>query len=451
MTAPRHPGQSRSRRPLVITAVLVALAAGGSYAVHARRASTSDTGKSAPAGTMASMPGMTAGAGDGTVHLDAAQLRQFGVTFDTVGLHALSDEVRTVGTVTADETRITTVAPKVGGFVERLYVNATGQPVRRGQALAAIYSPELLAAQEELLVAKRLDATDGAVPGVPGGGSLLAAARQRLRLLDVSDAQIDAVLRSGRAQRTVTLVAQSAGVVSEKHVTQGQAVQAGMPLYTLTDLSELWVEVQLRAADAGSVHEGTIASVTFSGVTGAPITGRVAYVYPTVGEATRTLAARVVVPNPGGRLRPGMYATVRLSAPTRTVLAVPRAAVIETGERAVVFVDMGRGELMPHEVSLGRVAGDYVELLGGVGRGARVVTSAQYLLESESNIAQAMKGMAGMGPNAGGSTTGGDVSGMRMPAAGAGGASGTAATPGLNGADTRGMPSAATPAPRTPR
>jgi membrane fusion protein, copper/silver efflux system len=437
MTAPRETSLSRNSRPLVISVALVALAAGGAYVVHAGRTSTSETTKPSPTSTMAAMPGMATGAGDGAVHLEPSQLRQFGVTFDTVGQHSMSDEVRTVGTVTADETRVTTIAPKVGGFVERLYVSATGQPVRRGQALAAIYSPELLAAQEELLVARRLDATDAVVPGVPAGGSLLAAARQRLRLLDVPDAQIEAVLRTGRAQRTVTLFAQSSGVVTAKLVTQGQAIQAGMPLYTLTDLSALWVEVQLRTADAGLVHEGTSASVTFSGVTGAPIVGRVAYVYPTVGEATRTLAARVVVPNRDGRLRPGMYATVRLSAPTRTVLAVPRAAVIETGERAVVFVDMGRGDLMPHEVSLGRVAGDYVELLGGVERGARVVTSAQYLLESESNIAQTMKGMIGMGANAGGNTTGGDRAGMPMPATG--------------GADTRGMPSASTPATRTPR
>ena len=187
---------------------------------------------------------------------------------------------------------------KFGGYVERLYVNVTGQPVRRGQPLAAIYSPELLAAQQELLVARGLDRTVGesAVPGVPAsGGSLLAAARQRLRLWDVSDAQIAEVLRTGRPSRTVTLYAPASGIVTEKHVVQGQAIQAGMPLYGVTDLSTVWVEVQLREADAGLVRDGTVADLTFAGLPDRPYTGRVTYVYPTVGETTRTLAARVVV------------------------------------------------------------------------------------------------------------------------------------------------------------
>ena len=348
---------------------------------------------------MSGMPGMST-IRDGSVRLTAEQISQFGVTFGTVELRQLSSEVRTVGSVVADETRIAKVAPKFAGYIERLFVNFTGQPVRRGQPLAAVFSPDLLAAEQELLVAARLSRTIGSseVPGVPGNTTdLAAAARQRLRLWDVSDAQINTVLRTGRPIRTVTLFAPVSGIVIDKKVVQGQAIQAGEELYTIADLSVVWVEAELREGDAGRVAPGTSASIELAAFPGRPMGGRVSYVYPTLTNQTRTVKARIVVPNPGGRLKPGMYATVTLNSATESALTVPRSAVVQTGERALVFIDLGEGRLMPRTVRLGRSGTDYLEVLSGVARGQRVVTSAQFLIDSESNLGELMRSMTGLG------------------------------------------------------
>ena len=379
---------------------------------------------------------------DGAVHLTPGQITTFGVTFGTAEQRTLSTEVRTVGTVTIDESRMAMVTPKINGFVERLYVNTTGEPVRRGEPLAEVYSPDLLAAEEELLLARRLDRTVGqsAVPGVPSSsGELLAAARRRLRLWDVSEAQIDNVLRTGRARRTITLYSPATGVVTDKKVTLGQSVQAGMALYTVADLSGVWVDVQVRETEAAELKVGTGADLEFATYPGRTYKGRVSFLYPTVAEQTRSIRARVSVANSDGRLKPGMYATVTLSSPSRSALAVPRAAVVQTGERAVVFVDQGKGALRPVDVETGRAAGDYVEILAGLTPGQRVVTSAQFLLDSESNLAEVMKSMIGMGGGSGTAspnTSGGDTKGMEM-----------------KGADTRGMAGAARAAnpSKTPR
>ena len=360
----------------------------------------------APAKQNAGMPatqGMEGMAGmnvseSGSVRLSASQIRQFGVTFGTAEVRQLTAETRATGVVTFDETRIARVSPKFAGFAERLYVNFTGQPVRRGQPLLEIYSPELLAAQQELLLAGQLQRDIGrsAVPGVPGNTTdLVAAARRRLQLWDVSEGQINEILRSGRVRRTMTVFAPVSGVVVEKNIVQGQSTMAGEAIYTIADLANVWVEVQLREADAFAVRRGTSADIELAGLPGRILSGRVAYVYPTLDSVSRAVRARVVVANPGGILKPGMYATVRLVTPSRSTLTVSSAAVLRTGDRNVVFVDMGNGELMPHDVELGRSAGDYVEILSGVEAGQRVVTSAQFLLDSESNLGDVMRSMIG--------------------------------------------------------
>lgn len=335
---------------------------------------------------------------DGSVTLTAAQIGQFGVTFDTAKVRTLTSDVRTTGVVTVDETKVSQVSPRFGGFVERLYVNATGQPVRRGQPLLDVYSPELVAAQQELLVAGQLQRDIGrsAVPGVPPSNTdLVAAARRRLQLWDISDVQIDEVLRTGRVRRTLTLYAPASGVVLEKRVVQGQAIQSGDQLYTIADLTGVWIDLQLREADAASVRAGSGANIVVTGLVARTLKGRVAYVYPTLDSASRAVRARVVVSNTDGLLKPGMYATVALTTPTRAALTVPASAVLRTGERNVVFVDMGNGSLMPHEVQLGATAGSYTEVLSGLEAGQRVVTSAQFLLDSESNLGEVMKAMLG--------------------------------------------------------
>jgi multidrug efflux pump subunit AcrA (membrane-fusion protein) len=293
------------------------------------------------------------------------------------------------------------VTPKFAGYVERLYVNATGQRVGRGQPLLDVYSPELVAAQQELLAAGQLDREIGrsSVPGVPGSTSdLAAAAKRRLQLWDISDAQIAELLRTGRPRRTLTLFAPSAGVVLDKRVVQGQAIAAGDPLYTIADLSDLWIEVQLRNVDAAAIRPGSAADAEVTGLPAQRWKGRVTYVYPTIDTTSRALRARVVVSNADGALKPGMYATVRLSTPSRSALTVPSSAVLRAGDRNVVYVDRGNGALAPHDVELGRSAGELTEILAGLEPGQRVVTSAQFLLDSESNLGEVMKSMISQMP-----------------------------------------------------
>jgi len=413
-------------RRLMLAAILVALAGAGLWGVR------SLLRKGAPAAAGARKSGMDMAGmqmGNGTVELTAEQVRTFGVTFGTVEERVLTQAVRTVGTVTFDETRLAEVTQKVGGYIERLHVDFTGKPVRRGQPLADIYSPELVAAQQELLLAARLDQdlSGNSVPGVPArSANLLSAARQRLRLWDVSDAQIDRILRSGTVERTITLFSPVSGVVVEKQILAGQAVQPGQKLYTIADLSTVWIEAELREADAGSLREGDIASIDFAAFPGRPLRGRVEYVYPTLQQQARTLKARLSIPNSDGRLKPGMYATIRFEAAGRRALTVPVSAILQTGERKIVFVDLGSGKVMPQEVEIGRTAGEYAEVLFGLEPGQRVVTSAQYLLDSESNLAEVMRSMAGMtnesgmqmnmsAPNEADSMQGADMRGMRMP------------------------------------
>ncbi len=364
---------------------------------------------------MEGMAGMSMSA-DGAIALTADQLRTFGVTFGVADLRTMTTAVRATGNVVVDETRIVQVTPRVGGFVERLYVNVTGQPVRRGQPLLELYSPELLAAQQELLLAAGLQRSIGqsAVPGIPENTmDLVAAARRRFQLWDVSDAQVNEILRTGRTRRTMTLFAPASGIVTERMVVQGQSIMPGEKLLTIADLSRVRIEADLRGVDAASVRTGSTADIEITGLGARSFTGRVEYVYPTLETDARTTRARIAVSNAGGLLKPGMYATVRLSTPSRTALTVPTSAVVRTGERAFVFVDLGGGKLTSQDVELGASAGEYTEILAGVEPGQRVVTSAQFLLDSESNLGDVMKSMMSMGGGMG-DMKGMDMKGMDM-------------------------------------
>ncbi len=376
---------------------------------------------------MSGMAGMSRG---GTVSLSADQIRSFGVTFGTVELRELEPTIRGTAVVALDESRVAQVTTKVSGFVERLYVDFTGQPVRRGQALYALYSPELVAAQEELLVAARLPVGSGttAVPGLPSAeADLLAAAERRLRLWDVSEGQIAELRRRGVAERTLTFYSPVVGVVLEKQVVEGQAVETGEPLYTIADLTTVWVEVDLREGDAGAVATGARAEVEFGAYPGQPLSGRVTFIAPTLERESRALRARIEVPNTDGRLRPGMYGTARIHMPGRRTLTVPASAVVRTGERSLVFVDLLGGRLAARDVETGRTAGGFTEVLAGLEAGQRVVTSAQFLLESESNLRDIMRSMIGQTGSA-------EMEGMEGMDMGAD--SGAKA----KGADTHGMP-----------
>lgn len=426
---------SRPRRRLLLTAAgLLALGLIAWLIVDRRRdrqPASSRAGRGlAPtaalgADAMQGMQGM--GSSDGNVQVTAAQVREFGITFGTVEERTLDAGVQASGVVALDESRLVRVAPKVGGFAERVYVEVTGAPVRAGQPLLELYAPDVLAAEEELLLAQRLDRTSGesAVPGMPAGTADLAgAARRRLRLLDVPEAQIAKVLRTGRPRRTFTLYAPAGGVVLEKLVVQGQSVAAGATLYTIGDLSRVWIDVAVREADASALRAGVAAEVQLAALPGRAMRGRVEYLYPTLDPTTRTVRARIGVPNLDGALKPGMYAAVRLAAPARSALVAPASAVVNTGERTMVFMDMGGGSLMPMDVQVGRTSGGYTELLSGLNRGDRVVTSAQFLLESESNVGDVMRSMMGQTGAGDMGAPGGDMKdmpGMAMPAPRSGG------------------------------
>lgn len=346
---------------------------------------------------MAGMGEMEMETGEGgTIRLTPEQIRTFGVTFGDVERRTIERTIRAVGFVTLDETRVAVVAPKIGGWVERLHVDFTGEPVSRGAPLLEIYSPELVSAQEELLVAARLEehVAPSGVEGVARGGrDLFESAKRRLRYWDISESQVEEILRTGRVRRTLTLHAPVGGIVLEKNVFEGQAVQPGAALYKIGDLSQVWVEAEVFEADLALVHEGMAATIAFAGIPGTTYAGRVEYVYRTLEQQSRTMRARIALANPGGRIRPGMYGTVTLERALGEALTIPRSAVLRVGEQVVTFVDMGEGRLMPHELTLGMEGDEVVEVLAGVEQGMRVVTSAQYLIDSESNLAEVMRAM----------------------------------------------------------
>lgn len=340
--------------------------------------------------------GMTTMSMDGSVRLSAEDVRTFGITFGTAEVRPLRKTIRTTGLVEFDETRMAYVAPKFGGWAERLHVDFTGEPVRAGQPLLDVYSPELVTAQEELLLAARMAESVGesVVEGVAEGArDLLESAKRRLRYWDIPEAEIRRILETGEVSRTLTLHVPVSGIVMEKGVVQGQAFRPGTNLYMIADLSTVWIHAEVFEADAALVREGMPAEIRVAALPGRVFAGRVEYVYPTLGERTRSMKARISLPNPRADLKPGMYATVTFAADLGEALTVPSSAVLHTGERAVAFVDMGGGRLMPHELTLGMRGEDHVQVLDGLEPGQRVVTSAQFLLDSESNLAEVMKAM----------------------------------------------------------
>jgi membrane fusion protein, copper/silver efflux system len=382
--------QSFKRKPkwLRLGVVMAAIAAvvAAVFVLTSDREATRPVAPPREPQSMSGMPGMDGMGATGIVTLSNAQIRQFGVTFGSVERRTLSENIRAQGIVTFDEARVSIIAPKFAGVAEKLFVNTTGAAVGRGQPVLEAYSPELMAGQEELLVAARLGAS---------GADLLEAARARLRLLDISAGQIEQVFRNGRSQRTLTLFAATGGVVVEKNVVMGQAFEAGQTLYRIADLSTVWIEVELRESDAAKVRAGSTAAVELPAMPGRVISGRVEYVYPTLQAETRTLKARIRIGNPGLALKPGMYATARLHIPGRSALTVPLSALVRTGERNFVFVDLGGGRIMPQDVVVGRVTDEYAEVLSGAEPGQRVVTSAQFLIDSESNLGEVMRSMIG--------------------------------------------------------
>jgi Cu(I)/Ag(I) efflux system membrane fusion protein len=334
-----------------------------------------------------------------SVHLSAAEAQRIGVTFATATIGPLSKEVRTVGQVTYDETRVKSISPKIDGFVEQLFVNYTGQSVRRGEPLLSIYSPMLVTAQEELLLAKRLtsDVSAGTPDAVRGAQDLLASARRRLLSWDIPASEVERVERTGEVRRALTLVSPASGFVVEKAVLSGQRIMAGDPLYRIVDLSVVWVEGEVFEQDLAALRVGQGVASEFETFPGERWLGRISYIQPTLNPETRTARIRVELPNAGLRLKPGMYATLRLTATARAnVLTIPRSAVLATGERMLVFVKGSAGKLEPREVALGVTTSERVEVRRGIAAGEEVVASATFLVDAEANLGTALGGMGNM-------------------------------------------------------
>ena len=332
------------------------------------------------------------------VHLGAEQARAIGVGFAAVERGPLGRSVRTVGQVVPAEPSLADVTTKIDGFVETLFVDAAGSAVRRGQPLLTLYSPMLVAAQEELLAAKRLaaavDSTDR--EAWRNGQTLLDAARRRLSYWDISDAQIQRLERTGEATKTLTLNAPVDGIVLEKMVVAGQAVMPGMKLYRIADLSTVWIEGAVFEQDLALVGVGASVRAELTAYPGRAFDGRVGFVWPTVDLESRSARVRVAFRNPRGLLKPGMYATLFFETVVgRDVLSVPAEAVVMTGARNLVFVVGTHGALEPREVVVGARAGGRLQVLRGVAEGERIVAAANFLVDAESRLTSGA-GVAGM-------------------------------------------------------
>ncbi len=340
--------------------------------------------------------GAGAPAGDelAPVHLGEERERRIGVTYATVELRELTRTVRTVASVTYDETRMTKVSPRIHGWVERIHVDFLGTSVRRGDPLVELYSPDLVMAQEELLLARSLLDETAGEPGSRAHRNaqrLLESTRQRLDYWEISADQIGGLEETGRPRRTMVLRAPSSGVVVEKNAFAGAHVSTGSLLYTVADLSRVWLEGEVFEKDLSLVRVGQPAHVEMEAYPGEVSHGTVSYVYPTVSVASRTGRVRVELDNPDGRLKPGMYAEIHLDVPgEREVVVVPRTAVLSTGERDVVFVRGSGGVLEPREVTPGLPAGREIEILAGLEAGEVVVSSAGFLIDAEANLGAAM-------------------------------------------------------------
>jgi len=391
-TSPFGPHMSRRRRVIwAIVGVAVLIAAVVITWVASRREVTAVEGHNhvAPQAAAAATPVMISG--------DVA--RRIGVTYAPVIMAPLAREIRTVGQVTFDETRLTSVSPRIDGWVEQLYVNFTGQFVRRGDPLFSIYSPMLVTAQEELVLARRLavDVSSGTPEAARGATDLVAAARRRLLYWDVPDADVARLEATGEVQRTVTLRAPVSGYVVDKPVLAGQQIMAGTAVYKIADLSVVWVEGDVFEQDIGLVRVGQRVTVEVEAYPGERFNGRVEYVNPTLNADSRTLRVHVHLANPGLRLKPGMYATILLTETAGgPVMSVPRSAVLETGTRALVFVKRSDGMLEPRAVVPGAANADRIAIVSGLSPSDSVVASATFLIDAESNLKSVIDAMAGM-------------------------------------------------------
>jgi membrane fusion protein, copper/silver efflux system len=345
----------------------------------------------------------------GTVQIDAQRQQLIGVRYGTVEYESGTETIRAVGKIAIDETRVSHVHSRTEGWVEKVYANFVGDTVKKGQPMLTIYSPELLATEQEYLLALKARDTmalaiftgmggrhSGMHEAAEDSSSLVDASRRRLQLWDLSDSQIDEVERTRKPLSSVTLYAPASGYVTARNAFANQKVMPETEIYTITDLSRIWVFASVFEYQMPEVHVDQIATVSLPYDGGRSLRARVSYIQPQVDPATRTIQVRLDLPNPGTALKPEMFVNVELKSPRAERLMVPAEAVLDTGSRKVVFVDRGNGYFEPRDVTAGERLGDRIQILSGLSAGERIVTSGNFLINSESQLQSAAQGMAGM-------------------------------------------------------
>jgi membrane fusion protein, copper/silver efflux system len=335
------------------------------------------------------------------IRLDAKQQQAMGLTYGAVEQRSIEKTIRTVGRFDYDERKLVAVTLKVSGYVKDLFVDYTGKPVRKGEPLLTIYSPELVSAEQEYLLAVRNEkalAKSQVPSAAQSAGSLLRASRERLLLWDLTERQVRELEEADKPRLYQTISSPASGIVLEKMVVAGQSVQAGMTLYKIADLSTIWVYGDIYEYELPFVKVGQTAKISLSYAPDRSFEARVAYIYPTLDPKTRTVKVRFELPNSADRLlRPEMYGSVELRVPLGERLVVPKTAVLDSGRRQLAFVAGGDGSLSPREIRLGDRVDDYVEVREGLQAGERVVTSSNFLVDSESQLQGAESMMSMMG------------------------------------------------------
>ena len=339
----------------------------------------------------------------GQVKISTEKVQKLGVRSEKAELQVLDKTVRAAGRIEPDERRLFTIAPKFEGYVERLHVNTTGQEVAKGQPLFEVYSPELVSAQREYTIAAQgLESlTQAGEQAQSGMRQLAESSLLRLKNWDISDEQIRALARSGETRRTLSFRSPVAGIVTEKKAVQGMRFSPGDALYQVADLSSVWVVADVFEQDIALVKPGAKASVRINAYPDKLFEGKVSYVYPTLNAATRTVSVRIELPNPGRLLKPAMFAQVELPAEARqAVVTIPLSAVIDSGTRQSVLVELGAGRFEPRNVRLGARSEQRVEIVEGVRAGEAVVVAANFLIDAESNLKAAIGGFSAPEPKA---------------------------------------------------
>ncbi|SDB71718.1 efflux RND transporter periplasmic adaptor subunit [Belnapia rosea] len=334
----------------------------------------------------------------GAVTVSPERVQMLGVRTEAVTERAMTRAIRAVGTIAVDERRLAVVAPRFEGWIQRLLVSETGQPVRRGQPLFEVYSPELAAAEQEYVIARQAEgAMAHADPAMRSGtANIAAAALARLRNFDLPAEEVARLRRTGRVGNALTLTSPMDGVVLEKTALQGMRFAPGDTLYRIADLSTVWLLADVFEQDLGLVGPGQEASIAMTAYPDRRFSGKVTFVYPTLNAATRTARVRIEIPNPEQLLKPDMYATVEIAAPlgSAPVVAVPDSALLDSGTRQVVLVERAPGRYEPRVVAPGRRADGQVEIRQGIRAGEKVVVGANFLIDAESNLRAALQSFA---------------------------------------------------------